>query len=421
MKFQILLWILSKLMIRANKKNNAFRKEASKKNITFQLNTMDHKVVRHFSFKNGNITTNPLAHPNPDFSINFKDAGYAFSVLLSKNKEAFTNGMACEDIIIEGDFSLLIWFQNLMNLLRNKEIIVPDHLKNVGIIGVGFMGAPMARSLLRGGFSVKVYDKNPEALSKIIADGATECTSLNDMKGVNTIIVMVNNMNQVEEVVLELCQILPENGDIPILIMSTVSPDQIRELRAKLDDMGREKLDILDAPVSGAPLLAEAGKISIMAGGEKKVFNKVKPVFDALGDEEKIFFVGSLGNGAGMKLVNNIVAISVGLNLIEAMNLGQQKGLAPDFIAKIMNASSGKTFITEQWPLSKKMFEMMLNDTTYDAKGALFTTGIKDLETAKKWAETDNIPISCVDNAIDQINNMSEEDVVSQLETFLKK
>ena len=72
--------------------------------------------------------------------------------------------------------------------------------------------------------------------------------------------------------------------------------------------------------------------------------------------------------------------------------------------------------MTEQWPLTKKMFEMILSDTTYSAKSALFTTGIKDLETAKKWGQLDNIQISCIDNAINQINNMSENEFASLIE-----
>jgi len=137
-----------------------------------------------------------------------------------------------------------------------------------------------------------------------------------------------------------------------------------------------------------------------------------------MGDDEKIFFLGDLGSGSAMKLVNNIIGISIGINVIEAMTLGRKKGLDADTMARVINASSGKNFLTEQWPLTKKMFELLLKDTTYDAKSALFTTGIKDLETAKAWGAMDDIKIPCVENAIDQINQLDKDTFVSSIKTI---
>jgi len=224
-------------------------------------------------------------------------------------------------------------------------------------------------------------------------------------------------MDQVEEVVTALTRILPKPSTVPLIMMSTVLPDRVKALRKTLDEMGRTDLEIVEAPVSGAPLLAEAGRLSVMVGGQRDAFAKVKPILSAMGDEKKIFYLGALGNGSAMKLVNNIIGISVGLNVLEALTLGRKKGLDADTMARVINASSGKNFLTEQWPLTRKMFELLLQDTAYDAKSALFTTGIKDLETAKYWGALDNINIPCVENAIDQINNLNEEALVSTIKT----
>lgn len=420
MHFQLLLYILSKLFIRANKKNNSFRKMVGEKNIVFQLLTKDKKTARHFEFRNGRISSRPVVNENASLSIIFNDSNYAVSVLLSKDKDAFTQGILSSKIVIEGDLSLAIWFQNLAQQLKSAEKPVPSHLRTIGFVGVGLIGAPMARSLVRNGFTVKAHDRNSEALDKISEYGAIACDSLELFHDVDVVIIMVNTMEQVEDVVMTLMNILPEHSKTPLVIMSTVSPDRIIALRKTLDDLGRTETGILDAPVSGAPLLAEAGKLSLMAGGEKALFNRIKPVLLSMGDKEKIFYMGDLGRGAAMKLVNNVIGISVGVNVIEALSLGQKKGLKPDEMARVINASSGKTFFTEQWPLTKKMFDMVLRDTTYSAKSALFTTGLKDLETAKAWGQADHIEIPCVENAIGQIKNMTEDQFVETLENMIQ-
>jgi 3-hydroxyisobutyrate dehydrogenase-like beta-hydroxyacid dehydrogenase len=232
---------------------------------------------------------------------------------------------------------------------------------------------------------------------------------------------MVNNMAQVEEVAFQLMEHLPPESRTTLIIMSTVSPDDVRQLRTRLDEMGRDKIGLMDAPVSGSPVLAETGGLAIYVGGEKSVFEKARPVLEAMGDKDKMFYMGDLGMGASMKLVNNIVGIIVGMNVNEAMYLGKKKGLDPDLMARAINAGSGKNFITENWPLARMAFAEMLNDTTYNSKGALFVTGIKDLTVTKNWAEKDNIRMVGVENAIKQIEALDEEKLVTIISTVIGK
>lgn len=420
MKFRFLLWLLAKKLISTGKKNAAFQKELSRRDLIFQLKTMDDRHSRYFIVNGGNLTTGTeKPDSRPDFTISFRDPDYGFSVLTARKKNAFVTGVLEENIIIEGDFPLIIWFQNLISLMKSGTAEIPESMQRIGFVGTGLIGAPMVRSLLRGGFTVMAYDINPEALERVVGDGALGCSSLDDMAEVQVIIVMVNTMKQVEDVVFGLCDILPEDSKKTVIIMSTVSPDAVVHLREDLHKRGRENIDILDAPVSGAPLNAEAGKLSIMVGGEKGVYDGIKPVLESMG--EHIFYMGPLGNGASMKLVNNIIGISGMLNTIEAFSLGAQKGLDPDLIARVVNAGAAKNFITEQWVFTKILIKLMLQDTLYNARGALFTTGLKDLETAKEWAEESSIQTPCVQSSIEQIHNMSEEEMVSLLEIILRK
>lgn len=419
MLFRLLIWVLARLMIRGSKRNEEFRQRAARKNTVFQLMTKDGRIVRQIVFNNGWVTTYPSIAEKPDFTLSFKDSRYGFSVLMSKNKDDFFKGVQAGDILIHGDLSLMLWFQSLVDCLRSGKKTVPERIKNIGFIGTGFIGAPMVRSLLRNGFHVKAVDKNQEALDRSASDGAIACHSLDELSDSDVIIIMVNTMDQVEEVVWGLCRVFPAESRVPFVIMSTVGPDQILELKDRLTMLGRGDLNLLDAPVSGAPFLAEAGKLAIMVGGEKQIFNEVLPIFEAMGEREKIFHIGALGMGSAMKLVNNSVAISTCMNVMEALRLGQKNGLNADRMSLVMNASSGKNFFTEQWALTKKMFEMILNDTTYSAKGALFTTGVKDLETASQWAKKSHFNLTSAENTIHQIESLSEHDLETTLRGFL--
>lgn len=420
MRFRIVLWLLGRLFKRANAKNQGFRKLAAKKDIVFQLMTRDRSVARSYEFRNGVISSRSGARDDAAFSLVFRDAAYAVSVLLSKDKNAFQRGIMAGDIEIQGNMGLLIWFQTLTQVMKGKAFPVPTYLSRIGVVGVGLIGAPMAESLMRCGFSVKAFDVSAKALAKIEEKGAIGCPSLSDLKDVDVVLVIVSTMAQVEEVVLHLADILPDPSRVPIAVMSTVSPDSMRDLRKKLDDRGKSSLALVDAPVSGMPMLAKAGKLAIMVGGEKRVFERLKPVFNAMGEPEKIFHMGPLGQGSAMKLINNIMGFTTAFNVIESFHLGWKKGLHPDVMAEVLNASSGRNFVTEQWPMTKKMFEMVLSDTTYNAKSALFTTGLKDLETARDWAMSDNMQISCITNAIGQINAIDEDEFISTLSQIVR-
>lgn len=284
MRFRLILFLLAKLMKRASKKNDMFKKVAASKNVTFEIRTKDGKTARHFVLNQGNFQSQPTKHPASLFAIVFADNHYGFSVLTSKDKQAFINGILDKKIMIEGDFTLVIWFQNLVSLLKKKKNTIPAHLRTIGFVGAGLIGAPMIRSLIRNGFAVKVFDKNPLAMESVTPFGAAGCESLQDLTETSLLVVMVNNMNQVREVVREICEKRNEKTEFKIVLMSTVSPNDIVQLQKDLVNNGFRNIRLMDAPVSGAPLNAEAGKLAIMVGGDKADYEMVKPVFEAMGE-----------------------------------------------------------------------------------------------------------------------------------------
>jgi 3-hydroxyisobutyrate dehydrogenase-like beta-hydroxyacid dehydrogenase len=419
MRFKLILFLLANMMKRASRKNDMFRKISAGKNVTFEIRTEDGKTVRHFTLNQGNFQSRPTRHSAPHFAIVFASDRYGFSVLTAKDKQAFVNGILDGKITIEGDFTLVVWFQNLVSLLKKRKNIIPAHLQSIGFVGSGLIGAPMIRSLLRNGFAVRVFDVNPVAMESVTPFGAVACASLQDLADLNLVVVMVNNMNQVREVVREICEKRTEKTAHHIVVMSTVSPDDIRQLKEDVIGNGFGAVRFLDAPVSGAPLNAEAGKLAIMVGGEKTDYLKIKPVLAAMG--EAIFYSGELGCGSAMKLVNNILGLTSGLITVEAVYLGIQKGLVPEQMIQVINASSGQNFLTRQWPLTLKLFEMVTAGEVYGAKDAIFTTGMKDLVTTREWAASDGLQIHCLEDGIRHLDDLRGGKFDMMLKTILGK
>ncbi|MGV8916799.1 MAG: SCP2 sterol-binding domain-containing protein [Pseudomonas sp.] len=122
MKFRFLLWMLGLLMGKASRNNPDFQKQLSGKELTFQLQTLDGKVARHFIVSGQRIVSQSGVVAEPAFTIAFKDAAYGFATMQAKNKQlAFMQGIQDKDIQIKGNPGLVIWFQGLTKYLKPRK------------------------------------------------------------------------------------------------------------------------------------------------------------------------------------------------------------------------------------------------------------------------------------------------------------
>jgi 3-hydroxyisobutyrate dehydrogenase-like beta-hydroxyacid dehydrogenase len=276
-------------------------------------------------------------------------------------------------------------------------------MKHVGFIGTGLIGNPMARRLIQCGFSLKAHDRNPRALDSVLQAGAEPILEPEDLRRVEAVLIMVNTLDQVNEVLTGDEGLVPalRGGNMPLfVVMSTVSPEGILALAEPLRVQGAR---LVDAPVSGGPFLAELGRLSVMAGGEEKDFQLVRPILEAFG--EQVFHVGELGSGMAMKLVNNMIALAAMLVVPEALKIGVRSGLNADTMVEILNAGSGKSFITENWPMIRTFLQTALDQgDPFGARNALFTTGRKDLETARTWAVSQGISTPVLDRILETLD-----------------
>ena len=201
--------------------------------------------------------------------------------------------------------------------------------KRVGFIGLGIMGKPMAKYLLKAGFPLVVFSRSKGSVAELVKEGALSADS---SKGVaeraELIITMLPDSPEVKEVVLG------EGGVIQgvkpgavVIDMSSINPLVTQEIARTLDVKG---VKMLDAPVSGGETGAIQGTLAIMVGGEKKVFEDCIEILKAMG--KNIVHVGEIGAGGYVKLVNQII---VALNIAsvgEAFCLGVKAGLDPQVI-----------------------------------------------------------------------------------------
>jgi 3-hydroxyisobutyrate dehydrogenase len=227
-------------------------------------------------------------------------------------------------------------------------------MEQIGFIGVGSMGSRMARRLHRAGYRLTVCDRDLAPLRAFEQLGATIAQMPSACGRSDLVILMVANDAQLKEAVLEPNGLLSgiDAGAPPVVaVMSTVLPETIQALAKPLS---RKKVTLLDAPVSGGLAGAEAGTLTIMAGGAQEDLERLRPILQAMATT--IFHCGELGSGQLTKIVNNMVGVSNLFLVAEAMTLAKSCGLDPERLAAIMDASSGRTAYTGNWVARKATY-----------------------------------------------------------------
>lgn len=255
-------------------------------------------------------------------------------------------------------------------------------MEKIGFIGLGIMGKPMAKNLLKAGYSLTVYDIVSEAVADVVKAGAQKGTSCKDVASKSDIVItMLPNSPEVKEAVLGKNGVLDGAKKGMILIdMSSIAPLASQEISKKVTEKG---IIMLDAPVSGGEPKAIEGTLAIMVGGPADTFEKVKGLLGKMG--ASVTLVGEIGSGNTTKLANQII---VALNIAamsEAMVLATKAGVDPE---KVFNAIkgglAGSTVLNAKMPLAlagnfKPGFRIVLH--------------IKDLQNALDTAHSLGTPI----------------------------
>lgn len=207
----------------------------------------------------------------------------------------------------------------------------------IGFIGLGLMGCPMARNLLKAGFPLIVHSRSPAPVDDVVAHGARRAGSPAEVaRHATRIITMLPDGPDVEKVLNGPDGVFTaiQPGTI-IIDCSSIAPTTARKLAERAADAGAT---MLDAPVSGGEIGAVSGTLSIMVGGDADAFAQVKPILDAMGNPEKVIRVGDSGAGQITKVCNQMVIGGTLAVVSEAFALARKAGVSP---AKIRDALLG--------------------------------------------------------------------------------
>ena len=226
--------------------------------------------------------------------------------------------------------------------------------QRVGLIGLGIMGKPMGRNLLKAGFPLTVFNRSPASAEELKQAGAARAMSPAEVaRNADVVITIVTNSPDVEQVVLGKDGVIEGAHDGMVLIdMSTISPDVTRQIGERLKQKG---VAMLDAPVSGGERGAIEGTLSIMAGGEQETFERCRPVFEAMG--KKLVHCGSLGAGQTVKLCNQIVVGLHNLAISESLVFAAAAGVSVDRMLEAVSAGAAGS-----WALSNLAPKILRRD-----------------------------------------------------------
>ena len=198
----------------------------------------------------------------------------------------------------------------------------------VGFIGLGLMGKPMAKNLLKGGFGVVAHSRSAGPVDEVVAAGAERAATPAEVaRRAARIITMLPDSPDVERVLEGADGVFSAMQPGTILIdTSSISPKTARRLAANAETLGAR---MLDAPVSGGEIGAIDGTLSIMVGGDVNAFNTVKPILDAMGNSRKVIRIGESGAGQISKVCNQMVIGGTLVAVAEAFALARKAGVDP--------------------------------------------------------------------------------------------
>ena len=252
----------------------------------------------------------------------------------------------------------------------------------IGFIGLGAMGRPMAASLQRAGHALQVYD-----LRRVEGFPNWKDSPAKAAEGCELLFTSLPGPAEVEAVAAHL------ESRVVWFDLSTNSPKVIRRLHAELQ---KKRIELLDAPVSGGPKGAQSGKLAIWVGGEQAVYEKFKPVLQAMGDQ--VLYVGSIGAGTVAKLAHNAASFTIQAALAEVFTLGVKAGVEPlALLRALRQGATGR----------KRTFDRLAEHFlpgVYDPPAFTVRLAQKDVALALELAKECGVPMRVGKIALDELD-----------------
>ena len=248
---------------------------------------------------------------------------------------------------------------------------------HVGFIGFGLMGTPIALNLLKGGFTLTVWNRTGTKTEPLVAAGAVRAESIGGLtQNSDVVITMLTDAAASESVICGNNGVLEHaRPGLIVIDLGSIAPEISRSIAARAQERG---VILLDAPVTGNPKVAEAGKLGVMIGGEKTAADHVRPLLEKIATV--IVYAGPSGAGSTLKLVNNLI-MGVAIEAVaEALVLARKAGIDPDCVRQITSVGGARTGAMET-----RGSRMLAHDfSTHFSTDNMH----KDLSTALRLADT---------------------------------
>ncbi len=277
-------------------------------------------------------------------------------------------------------------------------------IETVAFVGVGNMGAPMARRVKDAGFRVMVCDKSASALSEFAGDKVVIARTASECASADLVIILVGNNSQLLDVATGaegLVSGIPIGHRPIICVMSTTLPKTIMSLAAPLVEKGAR---VIDAPVSGGIVRAEEGTLTIMMGGREDDIAEVTPVMQVMG--KHLVRCGELGSAEVVKVVNNVLCIAAQFLTAEAIDLAEANGVTFESIAPILDVSTGRNFLTGDAVEARRQYAAWARSE--GAYVSLKNVVSKDLHLAKELAEDHGLDLGLLDKLSNHVDGTDD-------------
>ncbi len=271
-------------------------------------------------------------------------------------------------------------------------------MQTIGVVGCGLMGYGIATNLVHKGYEVTVFDTNPEAVQRVVTEGAAGAASVPELANLSDVLILsLPSTDLVQNVLLE-----GRDGALhhlkagsAVLDMSTNDVVRTRILEEAADVVG---ISYFDCPVSGGPAGASSGSLTIMVGGSEEKFPHVSSVLEAMGGH--VEYMGPSGSGQIVKLCNNMVVGGIISLLGEALLTGERAGMSKEKLAELFQKGSGQTKVMD-------VFGTNIIHETFDDVTFSLSNMLKDLTLYRNLADSEGVPTEISDAAYELFTRAS--------------
>ena len=271
----------------------------------------------------------------------------------------------------------------------------------------------MARTLLRGQLKVKVCDFSDKVRHEFEELGCETAVNASAVATSWAVVIMVNTAEQLMDTLFGpngLTAGLQDDIRPLVIVTSTILPSIIEGVAKKLAGFG---IRMIDAPVSGGPIPAAEGRLTIMVGGDPTDIELAYPILNLLGN--RVVICGAIAAGQKTKIINNLVGVTNQLIMGEALELGAGCGLDPACLLSVMDSSSGRNFWSRDWDLTRRQYAeyaQVADENLYVERS------IKDLDLARHFADAMHIDMPLLGIVADAAGKMQDSEIARRFRSF---